>query len=530
MTNASAAPSLEERLGGLTAHAAQRLREARRAIETNAADAADRALADAAPHAREHPEFLRLLGITRHLQKRRSESLDAFRRALERQPGDALILTNYGTALRAAGERAAAEAALRRACELAPNLAAAWYNLGKALAADARADEASEAFARALDNEPAHLEARLGQGDCLRTLGRIGDAAGEYRRALATHPACARAWSKLANLKTIRFDAADGERIERLYADPAVSESERIVAGFALLKAFEDQNRYDEAAALLLEVNARKRRLVHWNAAAFSHRVDAIATLFATPPATACASDFGSEVIFIVSLPRSGSTLTEQILASHPHVEGANELDDLAAVIDAESRARGVAFPRWTIDAKPADWQRLGQAYLDRTARWRRTRVRFTDKALSNWLYTGAALAMLPGARFVNVRRDPVETCLSCLRQLFGRGHGYTYDVAELASFWREYDRLTTIWRARYPERTYDLVYERLLESPEEEIRSLLEFCDLPFDPACLRFHETRRGVRTPSSAQVREPLRRDTARAHRYAAALAPLRAALGR
>src|SRR6185312_7507313 len=176
-------------------------------------------------------------------------------------------------------------------------------------------------------------------------------------------------------------------------------------------------------------------------------RVQSILRTFATatPPQSLNAS-LGHEVIFIVSLPRSGSTLTEQILASHPDVEGANELPDLGNVLEAESRRTGLEFPAWVPNATPADWRRMGESYLERTARFRKSRSRFTDKALSNWRVVGAAMAMLPGARFVNCRRDPVETCFSCFRQVFARGQAFTYDLFDLAAYWRDYDRMMRFW------------------------------------------------------------------------------------
>ncbi|MEO8460859.1 MAG: sulfotransferase, partial [Dokdonella sp.] len=235
----------------------------------------------------------------------------------------------------------------------------------------------------------------------------------------------------------------------------------------------------------------------------------------------------GDEVIFIVSLPRSGSTLTEQILASHPEVEGGNELPDLQRILEAESRRRRKPFPVWVGEATPADWQRMGEEYLARTARWREKRPRFTDKLPRNWLQAGAALAMLPAARIVNSRRDALETCFACYRQLFAE-HGFCYDIEDMAAYWHDYDRVCRKWAADFPDRFRDQHYEALLADPEGNTRELLAFCGLEFDPACLRFYETEREVHTPSAAQVREPLRKDTARSDRYGARLDPLRAAL--
>ncbi|HKU79057.1 MAG TPA: sulfotransferase, partial [Rhodanobacteraceae bacterium] len=234
----------------------------------------------------------------------------------------------------------------------------------------------------------------------------------------------------------------------------------------------------------------------------------------------------GREAILIVSIPRSGSTLVEQILASHPEVEGANEIKDMTQVIDAETHRRNSAFPLWVPDATAEDWQRLGREYLARTARWRERKPRFTDKSLVTWYLVGAALAMMPAARVVIVRRDPVETCLGCFRQCFSENSGFACNMDELADYCIDFLRLTRFWLAKYPDRVMDLQYESLVADPDTEVRRLLDFCGLPFDPACLDFHKTARTVQSlPSAAQVRQPIRRDTARSKLYGDKLDRLR-----
>jgi hypothetical protein len=272
-----------------------------------------------------------------------------------------------------------------------------------------------------------------------------------------------------------------------------------------------------------------KRRTVRWNGAEFSVLISDYMDAFATAPAGASDPALGSEIVFVVSLPRAGSTLIEQILAAHPQVAGGGELDDLVATLNEESQRRGSPYPRWVAEATPDDWQRLGNRYLERTAHLRRAHPRMTDKALTNWPYLGAAAAMLPGARFVHARRDPVETCWSCFKQMFGNTpHAFSYDLEDLGICWREYDRMMHFWHARYPRRIYDAIHERVLAEPEPAVRRLLDFCGLEFDPACLRFHRAARSVATASAAQVREPLRADTARAQHYGDLLAPLRRSL--
>jgi tetratricopeptide (TPR) repeat protein len=530
VTAAAAVEALDERLEGLVPEARRLLREAREAIDKGRFDIAAQQLARAEATAGEHAEFWRLVGIVRQLRQDRDGAVEALRRALELQPSDPIILTNLGVALRDAGQIDAALATLRRACDLGPNIAATWHNLARTLNREAEAGEANEAFARALACDPGHSRARIGYAQTLNNIGRTDESAEEFRRVLKGEPGNVRAWVALANLKTVRLTAEETEWLDRVYAAPGLADGDRVKLGFALAKALEDQQRYDEAFSVYMGANALKRRAMEWNAADFSRLVDATMRVFATPPKPAPSKTLGREVIFVVSLPRSGSTLTEQILASHPDVEGANELIDMQIVLDEESARRGEVFPRWVTQASPADWQRMGKRYLERTERWRNSRSRFTDKSLGTWRHLGAAAAMLPGAHFVIVRRDPIETCLSCFRQLFSeQGHAYSYDMGDMAAYWRDFDRLTRFWNSRYPHRSHDFSYEALLENPESEVRRMLDFLGLPFDPACLAFHRTERQVRTVSAAQVRQPLRSDTARAPLYGGLLTPLRLALG-
>ena len=233
-------------------------------------------------------------------------------------------------------------------------------------------------------------------------------------------------------------------------------------------------------------------------------------------------------MIFIVGLPRSGSTLFEQILAAHPQVEGASELQDLGMVIQQESVRRGVPYPQWIPQASAADWQRLGRDYLARTARWRATRPRFTDKLPDNWKHAGVLRAMLPGATVIETRRDPLETAWSCFKQQFYSQPHFANTLADIGACLRGCERALDAWRARDPARLRLHRYEDLLADPEAAVRRLLADCGLAYDPACLHFHAATRSVRTASAAQVRQPLRRDTARAAAYGDLLDPLRHAL--
>jgi cytochrome c-type biogenesis protein CcmH/NrfG len=489
-------------------------------------DAAEQAITGVLALAPDDPDALRMLGVASQRRGDQATAADCFERVLATWPEDADLRVGLGIALYERGRVDEALAHLRRACELAPASASAWFNLGEALWRQTHAEEAVVALQRAIAHEPSHVPARLSLARAQATLGQVDATVAGYRDVLRLDPGNAEGWFGLSNLNTVRFDAADATRLQAALARAGLSAREHELLGFALAKALEDQGEYAQAFETFRLANASRRKRVRWDAAGERRRVDAILRVFADATPAPLDPALGREAIFIVSIPRSGSTLVEQILASHPQVEGANEIKDLPQVIDAETRRRASAFPLWVPDATAQDWQRLGQAYLARTARWRQAKPRFTDKSLVTWYLVGAALAMLPAARVVVVRRDPVETCLACYRQLFTEQSGFTCDLDEMADYCIDFLRLTRFWLETYPTRVLDLEYESLVTQPEPAIRRLLDFCDLPFDPACLEFHTTSRTVlSTPSAAQVRQPLRRDTARSARYGDKLDRLR-----
>lgn len=518
-----------KRLSGLSPRVVKMVEAAAAGIERRHLEDARRSLVAVSVLAPTHPEVLRLQGVLKHLDGRYAEAVEILREALASSPDDVLIVNNLGSSLRANGDADGAIEMFSRATVLDPGLAAAWFNLGKTLKTQARPEDALPHLQRALELSPTHVPARIVLGDSLKAMGRIDEAAKAFRDALRLNPRNAQAWFALANIKTVPLTLDEAIQLEQLLRERSLHDDDRVRMGFTLAKALEDNQQYEKSFAALSDANRCKRRQMPWDAAEFSARIDRMLEACARPPALTASKVQGSEVIFIVSLPRSGSTLTEQILAAHPQVEGASELPDLPAVINEESQRRGVDFPVWFNHATEQDWERLGKDYLERTRRWQLQRPRFTDKGLANWQSVAAALAMMPAAKVVVCRRDPLETCLACFVQLFAREQSFSYAIDDVVSYWRDFDRVCRHWVDIYPRQVHNMVYETLLDDPEATTRSLLEFCGLPFDSACLRFHEIRRNVRTASAAQVLQPLRRDTARSARYGAALDGFRDALG-
>ncbi|MFK2877677.1 tetratricopeptide repeat-containing sulfotransferase family protein [Rhodanobacter hydrolyticus] len=504
----------------------QLLAEAGKALSQGKFDLARQVLTQALAGHPENPDIQFLYGVTCLMSGDAIKAAGFLRKAVAQRPSDANMRMYLGCALHDAGALDEALKHLQRACELAPQQATSWYNFGKALKQRGQLQDADQAFRRALTLDERHVLARVSTADIATMQGDITRAVAEYRHVLRLQPDRAEAWHGLANLKTESLGSADIEPIRRALRNSDLPPDTRVMLGFSLFRALEDQKDYAGAFAALRQANADKRRLVEWDAVAERAKVDRIMDAFRAPLPAPTDPLLGHEVIFIASLPRSGSTLVEHILASHQEVEGANEIPDLSQIIDDESRRRGQAFPEWVASASASDWHRLGCDYLARTARWREKRPRLTDKNVANWPLLGAVHCMLPGAKIIHCHRDPVETCFSCYRHLFRHGVHFTYDLDDMADHYRDYARLTDFWLMRNPQRVLDFPYEALVQEPETQIRRLLSFCELPFDAACLTPHQTRREVlSTASAAQVREPIRADTAHSAHYLQWLQPLR-----
>lgn len=509
----------------LSPAAHQWLSEAGKALSQGHADLAEQLLKRVLTEAPGLVGAQLMYGAICQMRGESATAVEYMRKAAHQRPDDPGILTILGGALYDSGSTEEAFVCLRRATELAPLQASNWYNLGKALKLHWQLDEAADAFQRALDLDEKHINARNTLADIFTIRGNIPDAVAAYRKVLALQPDQVNAWHGLANLKTESLTSTDAKQIRHFLQNQLLAPDARVLLGFTLYKALEDQHDYAGAFQALQEANALKRKLVRWDAAAEHAHVAAIIEAFHHPLPAPLDPTLGHEAIFIASLPRSGSTLVEHILASHPLVEGANEIRDLSQVLDDESKRRGKNFPRWVDDATAEDWVRLGKSYLARTARWRTKRPYFTDKGLQNWQWIGVIRTMLPGAKIINCHRDPVETCFACYRQLFSEGIHFSYSLEDLTSYYNGYQLLSGYWQKQYPGQVLDFSYEMLLQESEAQIRHLLAFCQLPFDAACLSPHQTQRDVHsTASAAQVRQPIRGNSARSPRYRDFLQPL------
>lgn len=509
-------PLLRDRASGVPVVARKRYEEATLAMARRDLPAARAALAQVLQVVPECAEAQRLHGLATHLAGDHKQAVAMLRQASAQRADDGLLQLNLGTALYACGDFRDGLAALQRACDLAPDFAPAWFALGKALHQQGRLAGAITALHRAVDLDAEDAPMRSELADAQAQWGAHDEAAANYREVLRQDLSHPRAWLGLAEVQGERLSEEELARLRHAVQLPGISAPERAELSFALARAWEARSDYPEAFRMLRKGNAQMHKLLGWDAAIARSRAEAIQREFAAPvPSTD--SRLGEQIIFVVGMPRSGAALAGRVLAAHPSVATAEESPWLSQVLDAESARRGQSFPAWVAAATPADWARLGEDYLARIAPLIGTHPRFVDRALPNWRLVGAAMAMLPGARVIDVRRDGLENCFSCYRQLFSGGHAFTYDMDNLASYWRDYDRLSRHWRQLYPARVLGHPHDGWRNQPRQTLSTLLAWCGLDDAPACLDIVQPKRVAR------------QGPPRAPRYDHALSRLRTLLG-
>lgn len=525
------AAKVEARLAALPAGVRALIERAGSLLAGSNPSAAQSVLAQALAVAPDQPDALRLQGLLQARGGNAAAAVDGFEQALRAAPDDAMGYWQYARMREETGDIGAALALRRRAVQNLPESPAAWSDLGDHLYRHQNIEAALAPLERAVELAANFAPALFKLGSAYVACGKTTEGAAMMRRALRCEPAFGAAWLGLVDAKTVSVTQHELAQMRELLADGSgINAGERTVIEFALAMACERTGNYGEAWKRLVNANVRRKsELRPWSAEYFRERERKAMDLFAGPHASAAVNALGRHVIFIVGMPRSGTTLVEQILVSHPEVCGAGELPALPQVLTEESSRRKRRYPDWVTDANAEDWERLGRRYLELTAAFRREREFSTDKLPVNWRAIGAIRAMLPGAHVVVCRRDPIENCWSCFKQYFGQGWEFTYDIEDLATFWRGFDKAASYWARRAPQQVREQCYEALTKDPEREMRALLGFCGLPWDAGCLRFHESRRSVRTLSSAQVHLPMYKYRSTAARYGALLDPLRLALG-
>jgi len=512
------------------------------------------------PASRYHPRLIEA-ALALH-DNRLSDAEPLLKAHLKADPFDVAAMRMLAELAGRIGRYKDAESLLRRAVELAPGFTAARANLALVLYRLNRPSEALAELDLVLGEDPdnvghANLKAAalarvggfdeairlyeavlavateqprvwLSYGHMLKTVGRQADGVAAYRRTLALAPGLGEAWWSLANLKTVRFDDADIAAMEAQLERGELSDEDRFHLDFALGKAMEDRKQAAAAFAHYDAANRLRRAKVNYSADENEGFVDRSVALYTRDFLDArggqgCAA---ADPIFVIGMPRAGSTLIEQILSSHPLVEGTSELPDIPAL----SRQTG-GYPQGVAELDPDRLREMGEEYLRRAAVQRQTdRPYFIDKLPNNWAHLPLIHLILPNAKIIDARRHPLGCCFSNFKQHYARGQLFSYSQEDLGRYYRGYVRLMAHMDAVRPGLVHRVFYEAMVDDTEAQVRALLAALGLDFDPACLEFHKTERAVRTASSEQVRQPIFRDGTEAWMlFDSWLAPLKAALG-
>ena len=461
------------------------------------------------------PEFsdaLQGLGAALVQAQRAEEAIVPLQQLVDQAPDSAAAHNSLGVALQVVGRLQAALTHFQLAVKLDPGFAEAENNLGKNLVAQGGAEKAIAHFERALELRPDHAETLNNLGVALTEVGRADEAAVSLQQAVAIAPDYAEAQMNLMlvvhdpELATARI-----AEVERVLRGPALSPEQKCQMRFALGNLYDRQAAYDKAFQNFLLANQQQAASCPFDEKAYRRYIDRLVSTFNAAFFEACAwhGDASELPVFIVGMPRSGTTLVEQILASHAQVSGGGELEFFSRTALGLGRSSGSSekFPRSIAWLDEATATRICTQYLNCLRRVSDTALRVTDKMPDNYHYLGLIAVLFPNARVIHCRRDPLDTCLSNYFQRFESGNCHSYDFKRLATYYQGYERLMAHWHSVLPIRLLDLRYEELVDDQEAQSRRLIEFLDLGWDDACLEFHKHSRTVRTASKVQVREPI-----------------------
>ena len=459
----------------------------------------------------DHVEAIRLLAgvAVKHKKYREAEIL--LQRAVSLTPDYARVWLDLSNVQRELDEYGAAMMSTERLLELTPKVAESHIAMAAIQAKAGLDDESVQSYQKALKITPSHPAAFSGLAHQFKTIGRNEEAIAAHRQNIAANPGNADAYWNLANMKTFRFEDSEVSAMLTLLERDDLDDLSRVQLCNSLGLEFEGRKDYDQAFEYFHRCCELRRESENYDPVNTETTTDLLVETFNQAFIAEKQGNGVSDAspIFIIGLPRSGSTLIEQILASHSQVEGTHELTDLPLVVRtaAQSISRHGRFPDVFKDLGVKGWSRVGNQYLDRTQKYRTGANRFIDKNPNNFIYVGLLQLILPNAKIINARRHPMDSCFGSFKQLFASGQPFSYDLEELGEYYIQYQRLMNHWHQVLPGKVLDVDYESVVADLEFQVGRLLDYCELPMEEACLSFHETERAIKTASSEQVRQPI-----------------------
>ena len=492
---------------------------------------AEKTLCNILAQVEDHHAANYLLGMLYHQERQSSRAIHFLKRAVAARPDDFVAVFNLGIIQHEQGLFADAHVSLGQAVVLAPENAQVHAMLALLYKDQGHREKAVDAVDRSLSLDPSNADALVIKGSLLQADGELDDAAVCFGKALLQSPLHGEACYRLSLLERLEGDTEQVKKMESGWQERSVPAADRILIGYALGRTFDSRCQFDRAFEYFQEANELQRRLLNWSlesqAAFFDRHKRGISRPFVDKCRDQAVTD--DTPIFIVGMPRSGTSLVEQILASHPAVHGAGEVEHSRIFAETVEQRTGQPFPLDIDGVDPAVLVESCRRYIGKLRAGAGAAQHVTDKLPHNFLRIGLYAAMLPRASIVLCERDPLDNCLSIYQHFFAAAHAYATDLSALGSYYRLYQDLMAHWDGMFPGRVHHVRYEALVHDTENQVKLLLAHCGLEFHPDCLSFHRTRRSVSTPSDAQIRKPVYQDAVgRWKLYAKYLHPLQAAL--
>ena len=475
----------------------------------------DEAIDDLQAAVRQAPDnvnALRFLAMA-YIDKNKTHDAEALlRKAISIAPDYTQAIQDLGRLLLSGNNWQEAINTFQLLVQAAPDDALAWGSLANAYAREGDCEKAIAHYKKSLAINPDIAGHWMTLAHQLKTIGAQDEALDSYRKSIVLKPDMAESYWSMANLKTFKFSNQEIAAMEEQLLKPELDDEKTVHFHFSLGKAYEDKQAYARAWEHYHEGNQLQRTLTSYDPVQHETLTDNLISIF-TDEFVAQHQGQGNPStapVFIVGLPRSGSTLIEQILASHSQVEGTAELPNIniTALSTAKYRQDNKQYPQTITDFNIRDWKYYGKEYLEQVSHHRvENKPFFIDKLPNNFIHIGWIKMILPNAKIIITRRHPIDSCLGAYKQLFAKGQDFTYDMFELAEYYQNFVRICEHWKAVFPGQIHEVHYEDTVENFDEQVRGLLDYCGLPFEEQCLKFYETKRAVKTASSEQVRSPI-----------------------
>ena len=454
-------------------------------------------------------DALRLLGLLAFKNKNYSIAENLFIRAIKIDQHFHLLWDNLAKVYRIQNKLEKSKKAFKNLIKLDPYNLEALVALGTIYVKLADYDEGIKTYQKVLSLKNNNPRVYLSMGHALKTVGRRKECEDAYHKAITLYPLCGEGYWSLANLKTYKFSEAQILQMENSL-DDKIQEQEKIQMLFALGKAYESKGDYKKSFTFYEKGNWMQRKIVEYNAQENANNIDSIIDFFKKNKSEI---DFNSgyeaqDPIFILGLPRAGSTLLEQILSSHSCIEGTQELHNIMTIgrrIKSLNNSENYLNNLLELDSKSI--KMYGKMFIDETMWARNEKELFIDKMPNNFPHIGLIKMILPNAKIIDARRNPMDGCFSCFKQYFAKGQHFTYDLDDIARYYKDYLRLMDFWNKFFPGSIHTVLYEDIINNSEEEVRKMLNYLQLPFEESCMDFYKSSRPVKTASSEQVRQPI-----------------------